>query len=354
MKKKKEIKSGSSIKSKFVSFGAYTPKGQLDNNKLATVMEIDPEWVEENVGINNRAVLSQGEDIVSMGTLAAIDALNSALEYIQIQDESWDMAKLKSKIRSLICGTNSPTEIWPSTAVKIQEQLVLEKCYSFDVQAGCAGWLYGVNIANNLINTLENDEFILVIGSDALSTQMFYHDRMGVLFGDGAGAALIGKGDNKSFILDVQLGSFYSNSLELKTGYEYQYNNVDLYTDGKSPNFEKPRPTMDGKAVVKLTHKSLRDNFNQIFKKNSLEPSQIKYFVPHQTNIHVVKSLCEFLNFPFKKVPFTLSYLGSISTAGIPTHFKKLLSDHDVARGDLILICSYGAGFAYGSSLFYY
>lgn len=338
---------------RILGFGAEIPSGRLPNTEMEKLMDTSSDWIEQNVGIKTRAIITDNEDTISMGVAAGQKAIAAAAKRLAAE-KAVEPDEIRSKIRAIVCATNSPPEIYPSSGVKIQAGLGLENCFAFDVQAGCTGWLYALQIGTNHQRGLAEDEYVLVIGTDALSTEIDYTNRVGVLFGDGAGAALLGAGNATSHIVDFHLGSVHSPALYLKSGYDYAANNYTMYKDGGRPEIPEHHPEMNGKIILKLSLEKTKESFDNLLKKTGTDPTDIKWFVPHQTNINVVKKFCSFIDYSFEKVPLTLPELGSISSAGLPTHMTFLLEKQDVQPGDLVLFCAYGAGFTYGSALVRY
>ena len=339
-------------KVQLLGYGSKAPSGVLDNKKLESLFDTSAEWIETNVGIKERRILGKDESIVTIGEDAAREAIENALPRIAIEQKQTRTAEqVLEKIRFIICGTNSPPELYPSTAVKIQERLGLKECFSYDLQAGCSGWLAGISAARGYFQNLKDDEYVLVVGSDSLSSKFDYHDRAAILYGDGAGAALLGKSSGVSQIIDVDMRSVYSDSLALQTPYSPEFNNPDMYEKGGRPTPVMMHPQSKSKSVLKLSIEKFQENIEHILARNNMKKSDIQYFIPHQTNIRAIQKFCEILEFPFEKVPITLVERGCISTAGLPTHMCKLQKTSPIQPGDIVLFWTFGAGFTYGSMI---
>lgn len=245
---------------KILSTGYYAPQKVLDNFDLEKVVETSDEWIVSRTGIKRRHI-AENESCVELGYQAALKAV-----------EKID----KSKIGLIICATMTPDYFTPSTACLIQERLGLndQEVMCFDLNAACSGFVYALTVAQALLQNME-DKYALVIGSEEISKIMDFKDRNTcVLFGDGAGALVVGNGDG--------IFASYSNSagnLEALKAPAISKSNQDHYL------------TMAGQEVFKFAIKVIPESINAILEKTNLTLDEIDYVVCHQANYRIIKNV---------------------------------------------------------------
>ena len=334
---------------KITGIGSSIPTRRITNQQWEKLVPTTDLWIQENIGIKERSRIEADRTTTDMGEESA----KLALEMAGVKGEEIDF---------IICATNSQDHLYPSTASKIQTRLGAKKASSLDVQAGCTGWLFAMRLGTSLVQSGESKN-VLVIGSDALSRALNFNDRSTVLFGDGSGSALLQADSNPDSSKKLTSPLFYTGTepslaMQQPTIYQEQFNALEDYLAGKDmDHLKRPLPSMDGKASLKLALTKSREAIDAIFTKAAefgIKQSDLNAYIPHQTNVHVIKALCEHTGFPFEKIPFTLEKYGGISTAGLPTGLCEHLKNGFLKKGDLVLCTGYGAGFTYGAMLFYW
>lgn len=328
----------------FRGIGSYIPPRRVTNSDIEKVTDTTDSWMRENVGIIERSRIAPDETTTDMG----VKSSRIALETAGISAKELDF---------IICGTNTQDHLYPSTASKIQAKLGAVGATTMDVQAGCTGWLFSMRLAAGLVRGGQAHR-ILVVGTDALSRAMNYYDRSSALFGDGSGAAVLVRGEPGKTPLDPLFATITTPSLALEQGTfcNEEDNAFENYLAKKDMTMtRKPAPRMDGRVSLKLALTDTRAMIDKVFAQASslgITKSDVDMFVPHQTNVHVVKALCEHAEFPFEKIPYTLDKYGGISTAGMPTGLYEHYRAGKIKKGDLVLCAGYGAGFTSGAMLF--
>lgn len=324
--------------------GSYIPPRRVTNLQIEKVTDTTDAWIRENIGIIERSRIAPDETTTDMGVKSSTAALATA-----------DLEP--GRLDFIICATNTQDHLYPSTASKIQGRLGAKGATTLDVQAGCTGWLFAMRLGVSLVRA-EQAQSVLVLGTDALSRALNYYDRSSLLFGDGSGAAVITRGEAGDFPDEPVFATITTPSLALEQGTlcTEEENALEYYIEKRDMSMaRRPLPRMDGKGSLKLALTDTRAMIDQVFEragKSGVRRSDLDMFVPHQTNVHVVKALCEHVGFPFDRIPYTLDKYGGISTAGMPTGLDEHFRAGKIKKGDLVLCAGYGAGFTSGAMLF--
>ena len=305
--------------SKIISTGGYLPKKILTNKDLEKKVDTTHEWILERTGIEQRHIADDKESTSSMATKAAEDALkNSNLKSVDID--------------LIIVATTTPDQIFPSTACIVQNNLNIN-APAFDIQAACTGFIYALSIADNYIRTGFSKN-ILVIGAEKYSNLLDWSDRSTcVLFGDGAGAAILTANKNKGII----------SSLIHADG---QYN--DLLS------VEKNHIKMKGNEVFKVAVNTLSNLVDETLTKNNLDKTDIDWLVPHQANLRIIKATAKKLSMPLERVVVTVNKHANTSAASIPLALNEAVRDGRIKEDQVILLEAFGSGFTWGSVLLRY
>jgi 3-oxoacyl-[acyl-carrier-protein] synthase-3 len=313
------------IASSIVSTGSYLPKKIVTNDDLSKKLETSDEWIFSRTGIKARHISDEGETTAVMAANAGRKALENA------------KGLTANDIDGIIVATTTPDLTFPSVASKVQALLNIRGAFAFDIQAICSGFLYALHVANSLIKS-KAAKNILVIGSERMSKILDWQDRSTcVLFGDGAGAAILSATENNSGIIDSEIKT--DGTLE----------NILYTTGGTSLTQSSGHVIMKGKEVFKHAIEKMISTAEALLKRNNLTDKDIKWVVPHQANHRIMLAIIEKLNIPKEKLVSTVDLHANTSAASIPLaldtnskHFKK---------GDLILIVAAGAGFTWGGAL---
>ena len=305
--------------SKIISTGGYLPKKILTNKDLEKKVDTTHEWILERTGIEQRHIADDKESTSSMATKAAEDALKNS----NLKSDDIDL---------IIVATTTPDQIFPSTACIVQNNLNIN-APAFDIQAACTGFIYALSVADNYIRTGFSKN-ILVIGAEKYSNLLDWSDRSTcVLFGDGAGAAILSANKDKGII----------SSLIHADG---QYN--DLLS------VEKNHIKMKGNEVFKVAVNTLSNLVDETLTKNNLDKTDIDWLVPHQANLRIIKATAKKLSMPLERVVVTVNKHANTSAASIPLALNEAVRDGRIKEDQVILLEAFGSGFTWGSVLLRY
>ncbi|MDP3291261.1 MAG: beta-ketoacyl-ACP synthase III [Sulfuricurvum sp.] len=320
----------------FRSIGAYVPSKILTNAELEVMVDTTDEWITKRTGIKERHIAAENETTSDMGVKAA----EKAIERSGID---------KSQIDMLICATISPDYFcMPSTATIIATKLGLEKVTAFDVSAACTGFVYALSVAKAFIESGMKKN-VLIVGAERLSTITDYTDRgTCILFGDGAGAAVISATADKSeAIIDIHTGSDGSFADLLMTpngGSGSAHDELDREAAGCFMR-------MKGNETFKVAVRTLTSDVIEILEQNNIASSSIKHFVPHQANYRIIKAVGDALELKEEQVVLTVEKYGNTSGASIPMAINDIYESGRLQEGDLMLLDAFGGGLTWGSAL---
>jgi 3-oxoacyl-[acyl-carrier-protein] synthase III len=321
------------------SIGAYVPKTVLTNGDLESMVNTSDEWIQKRTGIKTRYIASSEESTSDMGYQAALQAMGRA----HVSAEEIDL---------VLCGTISPDFFcMPSTACVIAHKLGMSSVPAFDVSAACSGFIYLIATAKAYIES-GMAKTILVIGAEKLSSITDFEDRTTcVLFGDGAGAAIIGQTQEKECaILDVNLGS------------NGKYQDF-LITPGGGSRFPTTQETLDkrmhfmkmkGNETFKIAVRTLANDCHEILERNNISPRSVRYFIPHQANYRIIKAVGDLIELDEEQIVITVDKYGNTSSASIPMAMNDLYESEKLNEGDLLLLDAFGGGLTWGSALLHF
>lgn len=310
-----------------ISTGAYLPSRVLTNAELAQKVDTNDAWIAQRTGIRERRIAADGELTSHMATHAARMALENA--------------KLEAKdIDAVIVATTTPDDTFPAVAVKVQAALGMVHGFAFDVQAVCSGFVYALSMANNMI-VAGQVRRVLVVGAEKMSSLLDWSDRSTcILFGDGAGAAIVEATDEAGRgILTTHL---HSDGRQR----DLLYTSGGVATNGQAGTIQ-----MEGREVFKYAVEALAQVVDEALAATGYKPSDISLLVPHQANLRIIEGTAKKLDMPMDRVVVTVDRHGNTSAASIPLALHEAVSSGRVKRGDLLLIEAMGGGFTWGSIL---
>lgn len=310
--------------------GGFLPEKILTNTDLEKIVDTSNEWIVDRTGILSRHIADETDTAVTMAEQAALKALGQ-------------VGMKPEEIGMIIIATTTPEKMFPSTACLLQQRFGISGCPAFDLNStACAGFMYALSIADQFIRNgvVKN---ALVIGSEIMSRIVDWTDRATcVLFGDGAGAVLLGASD-KPGILSTHLHADGTHkdilSLPITLGRALD---EALYIQ------------MTGNQLFKLAVNILGDLFDETLAANSMDKSQVDWLVPHQANIRIIQAMAKKLNLPMERVAVTLQEQGNTSSASIPLALDKAIRSGHIKRGNTLLLEGFGGGLAWGSALIKY
>lgn len=317
---------------KIVGIGHYCPENIVDNDKIATIVDTSNEWIVKRTGIERRRI-STGEGTVDIGAKAALNAIDKA-------------GCTPSDIDLIVVATTSPDNFIPSTACRIQEVLGCKNATAFDIGAACSGFLYALIVANSLVKSGERTR-ALVIGSEVLSRIVNWNDRNTcVLFGDGAGAAVIEVSNDSKGIMSTYFGSDGELGKVLTTG---KFPIVTPFYSEES--VEDHYISMEGKAVFRFAVSIIPKIVNEVLDKANVDISEIKYVVPHQANSRIIEESAKRLNLSLDKFYMNLNDYGNTSAASVPIALSEMVEKGMLEKGDKIILAGFGGGLTWAGAL---
>jgi len=321
------------MKSQIVSIASYAPEKILTNFDLEKMVDTSDEWIRTRSGIKERRI---ADDNVATSDLASI-AAQRAIKSAQITPRD---------IEAIILGTATPDMLFPSTACLVQSKIGARNIISFDISAGCTGFLYALSIADSYIRSGYNN--ILVIGTDILTKITDYTDRSTcVLFGDGAGAAVVKKTDGESGFISSY---FAADGGSWKLLHQ-PAGGSKIPASHESVEKRLHYIKMEGNEVFKLAVRAMAEAATETLKRAHISSDKIDLLIPHQANIRIIEATAKRLNIPMDKVCVNLDKYGNTSAASIPIALDEALKQGRIKKGDLLLMVAFGAGFTWGGVL---
>lgn len=309
--------------------GGYLPETILTNAQIAETVDTSDAWIVERTGIRERHIAAPHETVASMAESASRQALAAAgLE--------------PGDIDLIVLGTGTPDRVFPSTACLLQQRLDIRGCAAFDVQAACSGFIFALSVADQFIRA-GNAKRALVVGSEINSRIIDWSDRSTcVLFGDGAGAVVLGASDEPGLLsTHIHSDGHYQNLL---------YVPHPIHGEDKQDHFLR----MEGNEVFKFAVNTLGRIVDETLEANGLGRENIDWLVPHQANIRIITATAKKLKMPMERVVLTIEGQGNTSAASIPLALNEAVRDGRIQRGQTVLMEAFGAGFAWGSALLRY
>lgn len=298
-----------------VGIGRYLPDRVVTNFDLEKVMDTSDEWIRTRTGIEERRIAADDMDTSDM----AFEAAKKAIENAGITPDQIDL---------IITATVSPDRPFPSVSCLLQERLGAKKAAAMDISAACAGFMYGIVTAKQFIET-NVYKHVLVIGVEKLSKITDWNDRnTAVLFGDGAGAAIIGPVSGSRGILAFELGAD-------GTGAKHLYQDEFII--------------MNGREVFKFAVRQMGESCLNVLEKAGLKKEEVDYFIPHQANIRIMEASRQRLEVPEEKMSKTVNKYGNTSSASIPISLVEELEAGKIKDDDVIVMVGFGGGLTWGA-----
>ncbi|WP_236887601.1 beta-ketoacyl-ACP synthase III [Metaclostridioides mangenotii] len=321
------------IKSGILGVGSYLPEKIVDNFYFESIMDTSDEWITARTGIKERRVASEDEATSDL----AVKASQKALECANLHPEDIDL---------IILATLTPDMLLPSTACIVQDRIGAINAAAFDVSAACTGFVYALTIAKQFI---ENDTYnnVLVIGSETSSRVLNYNDRTtSVLFGDGAGAAVIGRVEVGG-ILSTYIGADGKGRDYLKIpagGSRIKASHDSVENDMHTIH-------MAGSDVFKFAVRKMAETSQIAIEKANLDAKDIDLYVPHQANVRIIEASAKRLELNMDNVFVNLNKYGNMSAASIPVALDEAYREGKLKKGEKIVVVGFGGGLTWGSSV---
>ena len=321
----------SNVRAGLLGTGHSYPSGILTNADLEKIVDTTDEWIFTRTGIKQRRKAAPGEYTSQFATRASQEAIERA----GIDPADIDL---------ILCATVTPDQILPSTACLIQAQLGASKAAAMDIVAACSGFVYGMTIAEPMIRSGQI-KYALVIGAELLTRYVDYTDRgTCVLFGDGAGAAILGpvEGDRGILATKIRSDGRYEEQLYAPGG--GTKGGFSAETIARGDHFFK----MKGNEVFKIAVRSMSDISKQVLCEAGLTTEDVNLFIPHQANQRITEAVANMLKVDPALVYSNISQHGNTSSASIPICLDECVQAGRIKKDDIVLMASFGGGFTWG------
>jgi len=314
-----------------IGLGSYVPEKKVTNFDMEKILDTSDEWIRTRTGIIERRFASSEQATSDLAAIAAERAVKDA----GISPEDIDL---------IVVGTNSPDTLYPSTACLVQDKIGARNAAAFDLQAGCTGWIYATIAGMQFVKT-GMYKYVLTIGAEVITRMMDKKDRYTyVLFGDGAGATVLG---------NVEKGGFLSSEL-YADGSLAEY--LTLPAGGSRLPLSQEvldkrlqYTTMNGREVFKFSVREISRLSKNVIEKAGLSVNDINWFIPHQANLRIIDSGTKRLGIPRNRVVITIDRYGNSSAATVPIALDEIYRAGKIKRGDDLLMISFGAGMTSGA-----
>jgi 3-oxoacyl-[acyl-carrier-protein] synthase III len=318
-------------KAQITAVGAYVPEKRLTNEDLERMVDTNNEWIIKRTGIKERRIADEQEFTSDI----CVKAVENLIEKYDKSVHDVDM---------IIVCTMTPDFKTPSVAALVQAKLGIPHTGAIDLNAACAGFTYGLHVANGLITSGLNKK-ILVIGAETMSKITDFNDRTTcILFGDGGGAVLVEYSEQKPGFLSSHLGS------EGELGKNLYCTNLSESINGESLT-GLGNIVQNGREVYKWAVNTVPKGMLAVLEKTDLSLREIDWFVPHSANLRIIESICERSKFPLEKTLKSLVEYGNTSAATIPLALDKGLTEGRIKQGDKILLYGFGGGLTHAGLL---
>jgi 3-oxoacyl-[acyl-carrier-protein] synthase-3 len=318
-----------SLRSVVAGTGSALPKRRVDNAELAETVDTSDQWIVERTGIRSRYIAGEGETTASLAT----DAARRALEDAGIPATDIDL---------IVLATATPDQTFPSSATKVQASLGIPDCIAFDVHAVCTGFLYALSVADSMLLSGSGSK-ALVIGSETFSRILDWEDRATcVLFGDGAGALVLGIEEGERGVLATKLHA------------DGRHNDLLFVDGGPSTTGTVGKLRMKGREVFRHAVTNLADVLKEVLGEVGLTAADVDWIVPHQANARILDATAKKLGVSTDKIVVTVDQHANTSAASVPLALDTAVRDGRIKRGDLIVLEAMGGGFTWGAAALRY
>jgi len=312
--------------------GSYVPENKVTNFDMEKIVDTSDEWIRTRTGIGARHFAAEGEATSDLATKAALKAMEAA-------------GVTADEIDMVIVGTCTPDMLLPATACLVQSNIGAVGSAAFDIETACSSFIYGLEIARNFIATGTYNK-VLVIGAEKLSSILNFEDRKTcVLFGDGAGAAILGPVEDGKGILSSELGADGSKGMVLKVDAGGSRMPATEQTVADKLHYL----SMDGSEVFKFAVRIMGSASQRVIEEAGLTLDDIDYLVPHQANMRIISSAAKKLKLPLDRVHVNLTEYGNMSAASVPVALDEAIRAGKIKEGDKTVLVGFGGGLTWGA-----
>ena len=319
------------IKAKISSFSSYAPDNIVYNDFFETIVDTSDEWIQSRTGVIQRRFASADEFTSDLCVKAALNLIQE------------NPSVTLSDVDFIIVSTTTPDHTIPSVASKLQHQLQITDAGAIDLSSACAGFVYGIIVAKSLISS-GTCRKILVFGADTLSKIIDFKDRSTcILFGDGAGVALIEPSTEEN----IKESIFGTEGV----GGQHLYRSTLSSTINQTPILADSKSHQSGRIVFKWAVQTAANTISRLLVKNNLTLAQIDRIVLHSANLRIIEAVSRQIDYPMEKMPHSIEYFGNTSSASIPIAMHQALLKGILKKGDCILLVGFGGGFSFAGML---
>ncbi len=322
------------MKSRITATGSYLPRRIMTNQELERRIETTESWILERTGIRERRIADESEAASDL----AVQAARSALDSVGMNPNDLEL---------IIVATTTPDMFFPSTACIVQDLLGARQAVAFDLAAACSGFLFALSVADQYVRSgaMKN---ALVIGSEVMSRIVDWTDRNTcVLFGDGAGAAILerGRGDRGILAANLHSDGRCWNLIQVPGGGSRLPPSPSMLAE------RKPYVRMKGNETFKIAVRTLEESVHETLKAAQVKPEDLALLIPHQANLRIIQAVARRLGLSMERVMLNVERYGNTSAASIPIALDEAVRGGRVKPGDLLLFEAFGAGLTWGSVL---
>jgi 3-oxoacyl-[acyl-carrier-protein] synthase-3 len=317
-----------------LGIGVYVPEKILTNDDLQKMVDTSDEWIRSRSGIRQRHIAAPEEAVSDL----ALPAARSALADAGVKPEEIDL---------IIVATNTPDTLFPATACLVQDKLGARKAGAFDLLAGCTGFIYALSVGAQFVSA-GTCRYVLVVGAETMSRVIDWEDRNTcVLFGDGAGAVVLGPSPAGSGILSTRLGSDGSGGplLSLPAG------GSRLPATGETLEKRLHYLHMNGREVFKFAVKAMVDGSLEALEAAGLKKGDVDFLIPHQANIRIIEASAKRMGISLENVLINVDRYGNTSTASVPLALNEAVLEGRIKDGDNVVLVAFGAGLTWGAAV---
>jgi 3-oxoacyl-[acyl-carrier-protein] synthase-3 len=319
----------SGLHSVVLGVGSALPARKVTNEELAQTVDTTDQWIVERTGIRSRYVAAEGETTATLAT----DAARRALDHAGIASTEIDL---------IVLATATPDQTFPSSATKVQAALGINDCIAFDVHAVCTGFLYALTVADSMLRG-GGAKKALVIGAETFTRILDWEDRATcVLFGDGAGAIVLGAEETEAGILATRLHA------------DGRHNDLLFVDGGPSTTGTVGKVRMKGREVFRHAVVNLAQVLTEVLDAAGLTSADVDWVVPHQAHARILDATARKLGLPPEKIVVTVDQHANTSAASVPLAFDTAVKDGRIKRGDLVVLEAMGGGFTWGAAALRY
>ncbi|MCA1797147.1 MAG: ketoacyl-ACP synthase III [Geobacteraceae bacterium] len=313
--------------------GHAVPERILTNADLEQMVDTNDEWIVERSGIRQRHIAEPGSSLSDLASAA----VNRALKRADTRAEDIDL---------IIVGTVTGDMKFPAMACLLQEKIGAKKAAAFDISAACSGFLYGLHLARSLMQTCPYQR-VLVVAAEMLSSMVNWEDRNTcVLFGDGAGAVVLGPAEGECGILSTTIHSdgHYSKLLYNPAGSQHVLSAEDIASNYATIN-------MQGREVFRHAVASMTGALNEALVQAGLRAADLDFVIPHQANLRIIEAIAKRFKVPHEKLIVNVERFGNTSAASIPIALDEALQNGTINKGDVVGLTTFGAGLTWAASI---